>query len=123
MVAMDLFEASNFYDFFNQYCLNLLKNPTVRGLKFLNPDPFTKRESAVSNFHTNLYGAIKSHNITAQSTPDFGHALFNPPPGTAHVSILFFAVFTKRKTSFLQLFSSLSTSYSGFRALKALTGY
>ena len=33
MVAMDFFEASNFYDFFNQYCLNLLKNPTVRGLK------------------------------------------------------------------------------------------
>ena len=33
------------------------------------------RESAVSNFHTNLYGAIKSHNITAQSVPDFGHAL------------------------------------------------
>ena len=32
MVAMDFFEASNFYDFFNQYCLNLLKNPTVRGL-------------------------------------------------------------------------------------------
>ena len=31
-------------------------------------------ESAVSNFHTNLY-AIKRHNITAQSAPDFGHAL------------------------------------------------
>ena len=35
MVAMDFFEASNFYDFFNQYCLNLLKNPTVRGLNTL----------------------------------------------------------------------------------------
>ena len=32
MVAMDFFEASNYYDFFNQYFLNLLKNPTVRGL-------------------------------------------------------------------------------------------
>ena len=27
-----LFAASKFYDFFNQYCSNLLKNPTVRGL-------------------------------------------------------------------------------------------
>ena len=43
---------------------------------------------------------------------DFGHALFR----TALRPYL-------RKTSFLQLFSSLSTSYSGFRALKALTGY
>ena len=33
MVAMDFLEASNFYDFFNQYCSNLLKNPTVRGLR------------------------------------------------------------------------------------------
>ena len=32
MVAMDFFEVSNYYDFFNQYFLNLLKNPTVRGL-------------------------------------------------------------------------------------------
>ena len=32
MVAMDFFAASNSYDFFNQYCSNLLKNPTVRGL-------------------------------------------------------------------------------------------
>ena len=32
MVAMDFFVASNSYDFFNQYCSNLLKNPTVRGL-------------------------------------------------------------------------------------------
>ena len=37
MVAMDFFEASNFYDFFNQYCLNLLKNPTVRGLMTIAP--------------------------------------------------------------------------------------
>ena len=51
----------------------------AKWFKFLNPDPFTKRESVVSNFHTNLYGAIQSHNITAQSAPDFGHALFNPP--------------------------------------------
>ena len=28
-----LFTASNSYDFFNQYCSNLLKNPTVRGLR------------------------------------------------------------------------------------------
>ena len=35
MVAMDFFEASNYYDFFNQYFLNLLKNPTVRGLNGL----------------------------------------------------------------------------------------
>ena len=56
----------------------IAKRSTKR-LKFLNPDPFTKRESAVSNFLTNLYGAIKSHNITAQSAPDFGHALFNSP--------------------------------------------
>ena len=48
---------------------------SAKRLKFLNPDPFTPWESAVSNFHTNLYGAIKSHNITAQSEPDFGHAL------------------------------------------------
>ena len=32
MVAKDFFTASKFYDFFNQYCSNLLKNPTVRGL-------------------------------------------------------------------------------------------
>ena len=32
MVAIDLFAALNSYDFFNQYCSNLLKNPTVRGL-------------------------------------------------------------------------------------------
>ena len=25
--------ASKFYDFLNQYCSNMLKNPTVRGLK------------------------------------------------------------------------------------------
>ena len=31
MVAKDFFAASNSYDFFNQYCSNLLKNPTVRG--------------------------------------------------------------------------------------------
>ena len=48
---------------------------SAKWLNFLNPNPFTKRESAVSNFHTNLYGAIKSHNITAQSAPDFGHVL------------------------------------------------
>ena len=35
MVAMDFFAASNSYDFFNQYCSNLLKNPTVRGLPLL----------------------------------------------------------------------------------------
>ena len=33
MVAMDFFAALNSYDFFNQYCSNLLKNPTVRGLR------------------------------------------------------------------------------------------
>ena len=32
MVAVDFFAALNSYDFFNQYCSNLLKNPTVRGL-------------------------------------------------------------------------------------------
>ena len=32
MVAMYFFAASKFYDFFYQYCSNLLKNPTVRGL-------------------------------------------------------------------------------------------
>ena len=93
---------------------------SAKRLKFLNPDPFTKRESAVSNFHTNLYGAIKSHNITAQSAPDFGHALFNPH-GTAHASIMFFGRIYQTEDFVLQLFSSLSTSYSGFRALKALT--
>ena len=36
MVAMDFFAASNSYDFFNQYCSNLLKNPTVGGLTPLN---------------------------------------------------------------------------------------
>ena len=61
----------------NHFSSTIAKRSTKR-LKFLNPDPFTKRESAVSNFHTNLYGALKSHNITAQSAPDFGHALFNP---------------------------------------------
>ena len=35
MVAMDFFAALNSYDFFNQYCSNLLKNPTVRGLRLL----------------------------------------------------------------------------------------
>ena len=35
MVAMDFFAASNSYDFFNQYCSNLLKNPTVRRLTSL----------------------------------------------------------------------------------------
>ena len=35
MVAMDFFAALNSYDFFNQYCSNLLKNPTVRGLRRL----------------------------------------------------------------------------------------
>ena len=33
MVAMDFFAALNCYDFLNQYCSNLLKNPTVRGLR------------------------------------------------------------------------------------------
>ena len=33
MVAMDFFAASNSYDFFNQYCSNLLKNLMVRGLR------------------------------------------------------------------------------------------
>ena len=33
--AMDFFAALNSYNFFNQYCSNLLKNPTVRGLKLL----------------------------------------------------------------------------------------
>ena len=37
MVAMDFFAALNCYDFFNQYCSNLLKNPTVRGLSVLQP--------------------------------------------------------------------------------------
>ena len=32
MVAMNFFAALNSYDFFNQDCSNLLKNPTVRGL-------------------------------------------------------------------------------------------
>ena len=32
MVAMDFFIALNFYDFFNQYCSNSLKKPTLRGL-------------------------------------------------------------------------------------------
>ena len=32
MVAMDFFAALNCYDFLNQYCSNLMKNPTVRGL-------------------------------------------------------------------------------------------
>ena len=32
-IAMDFFAASNSYDFLNQYCSNLLKNPTVRGLR------------------------------------------------------------------------------------------
>ena len=58
------------------------------GTETFNDEPLKRRESAVSNFHTNLYGAIKSSNITAQSTPDFGHWLSNPP-GTAHVSKLF----------------------------------
>ena len=31
MVAKDFFAPSNSYDFFNQSCSNLLKNPTVRG--------------------------------------------------------------------------------------------
>ena len=35
---MDFFAASNSYDFFNQYCSNLLKNPTVRGLTSLISD-------------------------------------------------------------------------------------
>ena len=35
MVAADFFAALNSYDFFNQYCSNLLKNPTVRGLRLL----------------------------------------------------------------------------------------
>ena len=35
MVAMDFFAALNCYDFLNQYCSNLLKNPTVRGLMFI----------------------------------------------------------------------------------------
>ena len=48
---------------------------SAKRLKLLNSDLFTPRESAVSNFHTNLYGAIKRHNITAQSAPGFGHAL------------------------------------------------
>ena len=38
-------------------------------LKFQKPVPFPPRESADSNFHTNLYGARKSHNITALSAP------------------------------------------------------
>ena len=61
---------------------------SAKRLKLLNPDPFTKWESAVSNFHTNLYGAIKSHNITAQSTRFWSRAF--QPLGTAHASILFF---------------------------------
>ena len=31
---------------------------SAKRLKFLNPDPFTKRESAVSNFHTNLMSDV-----------------------------------------------------------------
>ena len=45
MVTMDFFAASNSYDFFNQYCSNLLKNPTVRGLIcFLKSLPCTNEE-------------------------------------------------------------------------------
>ena len=33
LATMDFFAASNSYYFFNQYCSNLLKNPTVRGLR------------------------------------------------------------------------------------------
>ena len=52
-----------------------LDKHSAKRLKLLNPDPFTPQESAVSNVHTNLYGAMKSHNITVQSEPDFGHVL------------------------------------------------
>ena len=38
MVAMDFFAALNCYDFLNQYCSNLLKNPTVRGLTIEEED-------------------------------------------------------------------------------------
>ena len=36
MVAMFFFATSKFYNLFNQYCSNLLKNPTVRGLSTLH---------------------------------------------------------------------------------------
>ena len=53
MVAMDFFEASNFYDFFNQYCLNLLKNPTVRGLK-LTLDQWRNALAMVTTYIPNM---------------------------------------------------------------------
>jgi len=48
-------------------------------LKFFNLDLFAVQEKAVSNFHTNLNGAIKSPYIAAQTAPNFSHALRNKP--------------------------------------------
>ena len=60
-------------------------------LKFQKPVPFPPWESADSNFHTNIYGARKSHNITAKCAQILSCAF----PPTAHVSRLFLTIYTK----------------------------
>ena len=58
-------------------------------LKFQKQVPFPPQKSADSIFHTNLYGARKSHNITTLNI--LSHAF----PPTAHVSLLFLTIYTK----------------------------
>ena len=57
---------------------------SAKRLKFLNPDPFTKRESAVSN----LWGYKKPQHYRPKRARFWSRAF--QTPGTAHVSILFF---------------------------------
>ena len=71
-----------------EYVICTIGKSAPKRLQFKNPVPFPLRESAYSIFHTNLYGARKSHNITAQI---LSHAF----PPTAHVSYLFLMIYTK----------------------------
>ena len=58
----------------------------AKWLRFQKLVPFPLWESADSNFHTNLYRARKSHNITALSAPEYCHVHFCLPSRESFVS-------------------------------------
>ena len=72
MVAMDFFAASNSYDFFNQYCSNLLKNLTVRGLNYF--DHVSEWKSVVyMHIHvTHLFVAFPDAKSRERTTNEWG---------------------------------------------------
>ena len=59
MVAMDFLAASNSYDFFNQYCSNLLKNSIMH--------PSNLHERSLRHFPLNLGLAIYSWPVRRMS--------------------------------------------------------